>query len=329
MSERRVLADLSIDNVPPGARTPLWLDVAGALAGSVAVPALLVKGRQPGRTLLAVAGIHGDEYEGMEAIRRVYGRLDVETMRGTFLGIVVANPFAYEARTRVAPLHIDGLNLARIFPGDPAGSLSHVLADQLLGLVLRNLTPDDLFIDFHSGSADVPFAPLIGFREGTGGGRARAEEAARHFGLERLWAIPDSPGPFNAETARGGITTLGTETTGRAGCDPLDVDLFERGLASLLGYLGICPEWPMTARYGGSPRSTLDIIAPATGFLRSTRRLHDDVVAGDRLATIVDLFGAPVAEIASPIDGTLWAARAMPAVRAGELCFMVASAETA
>lgn len=326
MIERRVLADFSIDAVSAGTRSPLWLDVAGMLTGSIAVPALVAKGRQAGRTLLAVAGVHGDEYEGMEAIRRVYARLDVGAMHGAFLGIVVANPFAYEARTRVSPPHVDGLNLARIFPGDPCGSASHVLANQLLGLVLRNLSPDDLFIDFHSGSADVRFAALIGFRDGTGPGRERSEEAARHFGLDRLWAIPDSAGPFNAETARRGIVTLGTETTGRAGCEPADVDVFERGLAGLLGYLGICSEWPVAPRFAGTPRSTIDIVAPASGFLRSVRRLHDEVSAGEPLATIVDLFGAPVAEVIAPVDGTLWATRAMPAVRAGELCSMVAFA---
>ena len=174
----------------------------------------------------------------------------------------MVNPFAYEARARVAPLHIDGLNLARIFPGDANGSPSRILAHQLLDLVLRNLGPDDLFFDFHSGSADVAFAQLVGYRDVPGEATIRAAEAARFFGIDQIWRIPDSPGPFNAETARRGIPTLGTEITGRAGCDPEDVGVYERGLRNLLAYLDIVPAWPSPSRIDRPERTTIEISRP-------------------------------------------------------------------
>jgi predicted deacylase len=145
-----------------------------------------------GRTLLAIAGVHGDEYEGMEAIRLLFDELDPGAMHGTFIGLPIANPFAYEARARVAPLAVDGLNLARVFPGDSAASASRALARALLDFVEATLSSEDLLIDFHSGSADVAFAPTNGFRDIPGPARARSEEAARHFGLPNLWSIPDS-----------------------------------------------------------------------------------------------------------------------------------------
>ena len=40
-------------------------------------------------------------------------------MAGTFVGLPVANVPAYHAVTREG---IDGLNMARVFPGNPAGS---------------------------------------------------------------------------------------------------------------------------------------------------------------------------------------------------------------
>ena len=164
---------------------------------------------------------------------------------GRFIGLPIANPFAYEARARVAPLAVDGLNLARVFPGDSGASASRALAKALLDFVAATLTIDDLLIDFHSGSADVAFAPMNGFRDIPGPARAPSEEAARHFGLPNLWCIPDSPGPLNAESSRLGIPTIGTETTGRAGCDPEDTAAYLAGLRNLLAFLGILP--------GGSP----------------------------------------------------------------------------
>jgi predicted deacylase len=184
----------------------------------------------------------------MEALRVAFDRLDPARMSGAFVAIPVANPFAYEARARTAPLHLNGQNLATVFPGDPTGSPSAVLAHHLFQLVLANVTADDLFLDFHSGSADVAFAPLIGFRDIPGPALSRSEEAARAFGLPHLWRIPDSPGMFNAETARRDIPTLGTETTGRAGCHPEDVAAYARGVHNLLAHLSVIPDPPSTAR---------------------------------------------------------------------------------
>jgi predicted deacylase len=318
------ISTFSLDAVAPGTKTRLLLHVFDELIRPVTLPALVARGRAPGRTLLVVAGVHGDEYEGMEAIRHVFAELDPARMRGTFLAIPVANPFAYEARARIAPLHLDGLNLARSFPGDPAGTPSRRLAHALLDLGERHVGPDDLFLDFHSGSADVPFATLIGFRDVPGPATDRAEEAARHFGIPRLWRIPDGPGPFNAETARRGIPTLGTETTGRAGCDPADVADYARGLGNLLAYLGICPDLPMPSRLEDAPRSSVDVLAPATGFLRVVHRFDDEVVAGELLGTIVDVFGEAVSEVRAPGAGMIWAMRSMPPVRVGELVAMIA-----
>src|SRR3954452_6692732 len=148
-----------------GLRQRLSLHVATDLTGPLTLTALTVTGAAPGPTLLAVAGVHGDEYEGMEAIRQVFDALDPDRMTGVFIGIPVANPLAYAARSRATPSQVDGLNLARVFPGAPDGTLTRRLAHHLLALVERLIGPDDLFVDLHSGSADVTFAPMIGVRD--------------------------------------------------------------------------------------------------------------------------------------------------------------------
>lgn len=300
------------------------LHVASDLTGPLVLTALAVAGAAPGPTLLAVAGVHGDEYEGMEAIRQTVHALDPDQMTGTFIGIPVANPLAYAARTRATPASIDGLNLARVFPGDPEGTLTRRLAHHLLALVERLIGPDDLFIDLHSGSADVTFAPVIGIRDINDVDQSAAEAAARHFGLARLWLIPDSPGPFNAETARRGIPTLGTETTGRAGCDPTDVVTYASGLHNLLAYKRIISTAIPPPRYDGPLRQTMDLLAPAGGFFRTACRLDDDVTAGTLLGQIIDVAGEPIAQIIAPADGAIWAWRTTPAVHPGDLLGMLA-----
>ncbi len=319
--------DLELAAFPLGTKQHLHLSVASDISGPLSLPAMLVKGESPGPTLLAVAGVHGNEYEGMEAIRTVFAALDPAVLRGTFFAIPVANPLAYAARARATPATFDGLNLARVFPGSATGALTRRLAHHLLALVERHVSPDDLFIDFHSGSEDVAFATLVGFRDIYSPARQRSEEAARHFGIPLLWRIPDSAGPFNAETARRGIPTIGTETTGRAGFDPAGYQAFVTGLHNLLAFLGITSD-QFPARSANPARSTVDVIAREGGFFRPAVGLHDEVRAGAVLGTIVDIWGSILEEITAPVSGAIWACRATPAVRPGEMIAMITLAPT-
>jgi predicted deacylase len=307
-----------LGSIAPGTKTNGWLRIAPDLAGDCAVPLLVVKGARPGRTLFAVAGVHGNEYEGIEALLTLFAGLEPGQLRGSLVAIPVANPYAYQARTRATPREIDGLNLARVFPGNPHGLPTQVLAAALLSLVERTVGPDDLFIDFHSGSEDVRYAPLVGVRDVASPVRAHAEEAARRFGLPRLWAIPDSSGPFNAETARRGIPTIGTETTGRAGCEPEDVAAFLRGLESVLGYLGIIDRAPLPPSRDVFLTSR-DVLAPATGYFQPCVPIFARVQAGEAIGRYRSLDGGYGEEVVSPLTGEIWALRATPAVRSGEL----------
>ncbi len=316
----------SLQEFDPGSRNRIWLEALPGLLEPVRLPALVARGASDGRTLLAIAGVHGDEYEGMEAIRLAFAKLDPKTMHGSFIGIPIANPFAYESRSRVAPLAVDGLNLARVFPGDPSSSPSRALAHAILSFVRATITTDDLLIDFHSGSADVAFAPLVGFRDILGPVASMSEEASRHFGLRNVWRIPDTLGPLNAETSRLGIPTIGTETTGRAGCIGEDVADYVKGINQILAYLDIVPG-PMPPRLSDTARKTVNILAPASGFLRHPRQLHEPVRAGKVLGWLIDPFGSTSAEITSPVDGTLWAVRATPPTNTGELLFMIAASD--
>src|SRR5215208_1349097 len=93
------ISTFSAEMVKPGTRERFLLHVFDDVIRPVNLPCLVARGREPGRTLFVVAGVHGNEYEGMEAIRQVFASLDPERMNGTFLAVPVANPLAYEARS--------------------------------------------------------------------------------------------------------------------------------------------------------------------------------------------------------------------------------------
>src|SRR4051812_9530099 len=108
---------------PPGARAEGLIPVGVSSYGvELGMPVIVVNGVAPGPVLCVDGGVHGDEYDGMEADRRVVAETDPATLRDTLVGIPCVNTPAYEAAARTSGLAHANLN--RIFPGDPDGSFS-------------------------------------------------------------------------------------------------------------------------------------------------------------------------------------------------------------
>src|SRR4051794_27343226 len=79
------------------------------------LPIVVLAGSAPRPRLVCVAGIHGDEPEGMLALMQLADELDPARINGELVLVPVANPPAFGAGTRTSPL--DGIDLNRIFPG--------------------------------------------------------------------------------------------------------------------------------------------------------------------------------------------------------------------
>lgn len=314
-----------LESVDPGRKRRLWLECVPGLSHGFNIPALIARGVKDGPTLLAAAGVHGDEFEGMEAIRRFFDELNPEEMRGTFIGLPICNGAAYQGMSRTSPRQIDGLNLARVFPGRNDGLPTERLAHKLLAWIKRTLSPEDLFIDLHSGSIECEYAHMVGYRAVDNPARPRSEQAARHFGFERIWELPASKVTLNGAVALAGIPTVGAEVTGRGGCLPEDVAAYVRALWSMARFQGIVAGEPETAVIG-APMRTHFVNAQASGLFRSRiRHLGEHVRAGDAIGEIVDPFGRVEAEVLAPLAGEIWALRRFGTVWIGDYVALVAA----
>ena len=87
----------------------------------------------PGGPSVAItAGIHGNEQTGIHTAMLLCRALESARLRGRATVIPFCNIEASKAVHRQAPA--DGLDLNRIFPGDPAGSYSQQLAHHIWGM---------------------------------------------------------------------------------------------------------------------------------------------------------------------------------------------------
>ncbi len=285
------------------------------------LPLVAVVGRHPGPMFIAAAGVHGDEYEGPQGLWRAIADLRPEEMHGTLVAMPICNPWAAAAGIRETPASIDGVNLARTFPGDAHGTPTQRLAAALLACILR-LSPA-LFLDLHSGSVRARYHPVVGIRRGLGD-EARSRAAARAFGLPTLWELKDHPGTFNAETARLGIPTVGVEMTGAGGALEADIAADHAGVLNLLRWLTVLRDRP-APKVGGPFRSITELTAPADGFAEPLHELGDEVESGERLVRVLTQFGDTAAVVAAPHAGTVWVMRHLRTVRAGEVVCGVAA----
>lgn len=132
----------------PGKGAELNMDVARLHTHTpIQVPVIVHRAKEDGPTLLLMAGLHGDEINGMEIIRRIIRKGWNKPNKGTVICIPVFNIFGFLNVRRELP---DGRDLNRSFPGSNSGSL----ASQFAYHFMKEIAPVvDLVIDFHTGSA--------------------------------------------------------------------------------------------------------------------------------------------------------------------------------
>ena len=267
-----------------------------------------VRGREPGPVAALVAGIHGDEYEGPTALWALLEQIDPDRLRGTLRVVPVAHEAAFLAGTRESP--VDGANLARVFPGDPAGSPTLRLAAKLFDTVVRGA---DLLVDLHSGGARLAFMQVAGFYAED----PRSLALARSMRLPRLWRMPARDGVLSREATRIGVAATGCEAGGRGGCAAEDTEAYLRGVRGVLADAGLidgdgsAPNDDTTALDGDFA------LARADGYLEPLVSLGDRVAAGTPLARLRALDGT-VTELLAEVDGVVMAERHLRSIRTGE-----------
>ena len=305
---------------PGGSKRVYYLDVAELPSGdTLRLAALVVKGAKPGPTLVALGGVHGDEYEGPHAVRLVFDALDAGQMAGSFVGVPQCNVPAFAAGTRTSP--IDGLNLARIFPGDARGTITQRIAYNLGEYVIAGC---DFLIDLHSSGTPMAIAPLIGYYRSDDDLGRKSLEAALAFGMPVLWGHPGiSLGRTVSYAHERGIPWLYTESVGGGWLNQRHARMYAAGVINVLKLLGVLEgepdRKPPTHHLVGDGNN--DVTAQTTlasGYFVSDVNVLDRVAKGDVIGRVVGLAGEVKHEIAAQTDGVIVLLRANPTVAAGE-----------
>lgn len=285
----------------------------------LALPVLVVRGAHAGPVLLVSAGVHGDEYEGIQAIFDVFETLDPDRMHGSLIATPVANPPAFWNGTRVSPL--DGGNLARVFPGDAAGGPTQAIA-WCFGQRLLPLA--DFYLDLHSAGVKWLMPTLVGYHAGD----LAAEGAAEAFGAPVIWRHASmAPGRTVSAASARGVPSLYVEGRGAGRIHPDDLAVYREGILRLMRHLGIlegalAPR-PPRLRLAGDGNIDEGVPARRRGFLTPRVELLQQVGAGELLGTLHDEWGRRIDEFHAPRAGVVVLIHACPLVEPGEPLFLI------
>lgn len=113
------------------------------------------RAKEDGPVVLFSGGLHGDEINGIEIVRRIIDEKINEPLRGTIICLPIINIYGFINFSRYVP---DGKDINRSFPGSKSGSLASRLAHFMTNSILPVV---DYGLDFHTGGDNRTNFPQI------------------------------------------------------------------------------------------------------------------------------------------------------------------------
>jgi predicted deacylase len=297
--------------IKPGERVLTRLVISKLPSGTVIdVPVHIIRAQKPGPVLLLMAGMHGDEVNGIETIRRLLRRELLQPTRGSIVAIPILNIYGFLNFSREVP---DGKDVNRSFPGHPRGSLASRVAHRFMREVMPLV---DFGIDFHTGGAARANYPqlrcVLGEDDVT-------DELAAAFSAPFTLHSRLRAGSLRATAHALGKSIIVFETGESLRLDEPGIEEAIAGTLRVLHHLG------MSAAPGPVPvRPSIEchrhrwLRARYAGLFRAWVKLGDFVEQGQVYGSVSDPYGLQSVRLESPMSGYVIGFNNMPVVNQGD-----------
>ncbi|MCJ8141542.1 succinylglutamate desuccinylase/aspartoacylase family protein [Ancylobacter sp. A5.8] len=302
---RKVVSALDIGDLEPGRKHLLYFQGVEMPSGQHwYVSVIVARGAKPGKRVVLVSGVHGDEMSSVHTVQSVMNQLDPAQMSGTVMAVTDVSRPAMEGMQRRWPnagRGADLIDMNREWPGNENGLSA---PSRHAGLLFnRLLRPNaDAAIDFHTGTTGFEVTAFnIGGMD--------VPEVKAMLELYPVGQIFDNhvyPGVLHNAFMDVGIPAFTPEIGAARVLDHEMIALFVEGTMNVLKHHGIVAG-PM-GRTGKDVRvfvgnSALPILATEGGIVEHLVRLNDRVEPGQKVAIQRNSFGEVVAEYTSGVAG--------------------------
>jgi hypothetical protein len=277
---------------------------------------------KPGPVMLICAGVHGDEYEPVMATYELVKILTGSIVAGKLIIVPFVNGTAIAAHSRYGE---DGLDLARVCPGDPHGSPTLQDAAQISDLIRSS----DYLIDMHTGGKIFDIFPMAGYMIHPDPEMLDTQrKMARAFGLPVMWGTEPGPNGRTLSVARdANVPSIYVEYGGGTTARKEIVSAYVSGCLNILAMLNMTD-----ARYREPEpvQQWIEDATPAKGHLQSKMpspcngifcpqvKLGDLVKDGDPWGQVVDIQTGNSTPILAEDTGMVLFLRCDAVVKAGD-----------
>lgn len=305
---------LTIDghSIGPGEQKTLGLKVAKLPSGTlINIETHVFRSRNPGPTLLVLAGVHGDEINGIEIVRQSIEKQVFSGLpRGNVIAIPVLNVYGFINFSREVP---DGKDVNRSFPGTQRGSLASrvawILSNKILPLV-------DVVLDFHTGGSSRFNYPQIRYSAED----PNALELAKAFAAPYTIASKPISRSLRHTAMKFGKTVLVYEAGEALRLDGFAINEGLKGLKRVLHHHGMLTSSPKAEEGLFFDKKTWQRAAHSGMFIWQ-RSSGTYVKKGEILGHIHDTNGIVSYPVTAKIDGYIIGHNNAPVVNLGDPLF--------
>ncbi|MBC5775513.1 succinylglutamate desuccinylase/aspartoacylase family protein [Pontibacter sp. KCTC 32443] len=312
MPETIVINGRSIDR---GEKVLTKLVISKLPSGTVIeIPVYVFRSVHDGPVVLLMAGMHGDEVNGTEIIRRMLSKKMLYPLKGTIIAVPVLNIYGFLNFSRDVP---DGKDVNRSFPGNREGSLASRVAYRFMKEVLPYV---DYGLDFHTGGSSRANYPQIRCVLGD----HINEELAKAFAAPFILNAPYRQGSLRKEAGKLGKSILVYETGESLRFDEKGIKLGMEGTCRVLHHLGMTANCTEVTEPTVVCMKDIWLRAKNAGLWRTLIQPGDHVKKGQNIGSITDPYGEMEVRMNAPATGYVVGLNNMPVVNQGDALLHIA-----
>ncbi|MBN8701585.1 MAG: succinylglutamate desuccinylase/aspartoacylase family protein [Bacteroidetes bacterium] len=274
----------------------------------IEIPVHVFRSIHTGPTALFIAGMHGDEINGIEILRRLIRQGVLQKLvKGSVIVIPIINIVSFISGSRELP---DGRDLNRCFPGTQSGSLGSRMAYDLMKEIVPQI---DFGVDFHTGGAQINNFPQTRCVFDDEQSLAYANMFSAPFTLNS----PYRDKTFRKEASKKGKSILVYEAGESMRFNSLAINEGIKGCLRLLKQMEML-DTNVEERETKLLKESKWVRARMAGLFATHKRYGSSVTKGEVIGYIADPYGDTEIQLKAPESGYIVGVNNQPVINEGD-----------
>lgn len=277
------------------------------------LPIHIYRGEVDGPVLLLTGGLHGDEINGIEILRRLIDSGNLHPRVGTIIALPIVNVYGFIFNVRGLP---DGKDINRSFPGIKGGSLAKLIAYTLMNEIVPKI---NYGLDFHTGGASRSNHPQMRCSFNI----PKALELAKAFSAPITLHSNLIDKSFRSAAHKKGKEILVYETGESLRLDSKGIQIGVDGTFRLMKYLGMIETAPKQEETKILKKSSW-VRAKNSGLFNPEFELGSSINPGEILGYINEPYGGRKTKVVFSGEGIIIGQNNNPIVHKGDALIHIA-----